>query len=29
VEDAAHLASVERPDEVTRLMLAHLTEEEP
>jgi 3-oxoadipate enol-lactonase len=29
VEDAAHLASVERPDEVTRLMLAQLTEEEP
>ena len=28
VADAAHLANVERPDEVTRLVLRHLTEEE-
>jgi 3-oxoadipate enol-lactonase len=28
IEDAAHLANVERPDEVTRLVLEHLTEEE-
>lgn len=28
VQDAAHLANVERPDEVTRLVLGHLTEEE-